>query len=1055
MDIPRHLKAIYNQLDGRNENNTNPVTNQVFDAMLRATRSAMRTVEAKGRCDVLKSLRKERIGTTNVEHSVKKLCVYRDGQGFKVSVMNKVKDMVMREKNNDAYTEYRRLRKEDNKIWRECKKLITGPVRDRYVSSWRLFITSYSKSSEEKGQKKIDWLVSKWRSKDEDVPDVLEGVKIGSGDDGFPREFECNPRLYGGVNVSDAERAALMLPPKFGLFEDVSITNCRIQMEEALNKLRWNRIYGGERQEEHLYNEETRTIDINHLRVTSLPFNPGVNMPGALKEEEELQLHTFKNEVMAAVGKMKKKGREWMNLGEEEREGLASLKEKARVGEVVCCITDKSGRWSCDTRENYRDACMEELREEDRTPQISMVENDQGERELNSHAAALLRMMGLKEGGESEGERLRNAVQAKGTGLAPFYGLRKDHKMAVGGDEGKGPRMRPLCGAKECSTRRTSYLLCQLLTPLIHEGGTQCGATEELLSQFERVNRVRDADPRWVVGSLDVVSLYPSLDIEVCSIMVARALMDSDLVFKGVNWMEVALYLRYHMDQEMLETEGLAGFCPKRRFDRRAPIFECSGSNLDKNVRYEPWVFPDEAPDEEVVRRMFCIAVGVMVKRTMELHDFVIDGKMFRQKKGGSIGLDLTGVVSDIFMLGWDKRLMERMVRKDMITVVYGRYKDDVNFIADARGLEGDTAVGRERDERIMDQVKVLADGIHESIRVEADCGYNHEDRQGRLPILDVEVWIGETVDGALKILHSHYMKDVSSRMVMGQRSAHGDNTKRNVMVNEVGRILRNCSVYLPGDEVADKVSYYVRRMEYAGYDKGFRYNVVKMAIRKHQRRIKKWRKGETMYARDGGVRDGVDRHRRKNRWYAGDDGKYESVMFIQATKGSELKNVVQRLAKKNKVKLRVVERAGLTMKKVLQRSDPYEKKKCGRTDCVVCECGRPGLCRNRGCGYQLMCKEDWKKYKGQTGRSVYERVGEEVRDWRNRDVKSPLWRHSQEYHQGGVFELEVKVTDKSFGMPSRRMITESVMIEQLDENETMNSKQEWTYVKLNKVRVG
>ena len=738
-----------------------------------------------------------------------------------------------------------------------------------------------------------------------------------------------------------------------------------------------------------------------------------------------------------------------------EREGLASLKEKAREGDIVCCVTDKSGRWSCDTRENYHDACMEEINDADSTPQISMVEHDQGERELNSHAAALLRMMGLKEGEGTAGERLRNAVQAKGTGLAPFYGLRKDRKVAVDSDEEKGPRMRPLCGAKECSTRRTSYLLCQLLTPLIPEGGTQCGSTEELLSQFERVNRIRDADPRWVVGSLDVVSLYPSLDIEVCSIMVALALMDSDLVFKGVKWMEVALYLRYHMDQETLEREGIADFCPKRRYDRRPPIFECSGSNLDKGVRYEPWIFPEDVPDEEMVRRMFCIAVGVMVRRTMELHDFVIDGKVFRQKKGGSIGLDLTGVVSDIFMLGWDKRLMERMAQEEIVTVVYGRYKDDVNFIADVRGVEEGTDIGKERDERIMDQVKVLADGIHGSIQVETDCGYNHEARQGRLPILDVEVWIGETEGGALKILHSHYMKDVSSRMMMAFRSAHGDNTKRNVMVNEVGRILRNCSVYLPWEEVAEKVSYYVKRMEYAGYAKDFRYDVVRLAIRKHQRRLKKWHGGEAMYAGDGRVRDRVDKRRSKEKWYAGDDGKYESVMFVQATKGSELKNVVQRLARKNKVKLRVVERAGLTMKKALQRSDPYEKKKCERADCVVCKYGRPGQCRSRGCGYQLMCKEDQKKYKGQTGRSIYERVGEEIRDWGNRDEKSPLWRHSQLFHQGRDFDVEVKLTDKSFGMPSRRMITESVMIEQLDENETMNSKLEWTYVKLNKVRVG
>ena len=97
-------------------------------------------------------------------------------------------------------------------------------------------------------------------------------------------------------------------------------------------------------------------------------------------------------------------------------------------------------------------------------------------------------------------------------------------------------------------------------------------------------------------------------------------------------------------------------------------------------------------------------------------------------------------------------------------------------------------------------------------LQVEIDCGYNHEERKGRLPVLDVEVWVGETEDGKLKILHSHYMKDVSSRLVMGSRSAHGENTKRNVMVNEICRILKNCSIYLPWEEAADKVSYFVKR---------------------------------------------------------------------------------------------------------------------------------------------------------------------------------------------------------------------------------------------------
>ena len=137
---------------------------------------------------------------------------------------------------------------------------------------------------------------------------------------------------------------------------------------------------------------------------------------------------------------------------------------------MVCCITDQSGRWACESKGSYKEACMNELRDAERTLEVSIEEHDKGERELNCHATALLRMMGLKEGEGCTGERLRHAVQAKGTNLAPFYGLRKDHKEVSEGSS--GPRVRPICGAEECSTKRVSYLLCQVLTPLIPQVGS-------------------------------------------------------------------------------------------------------------------------------------------------------------------------------------------------------------------------------------------------------------------------------------------------------------------------------------------------------------------------------------------------------------------------------------------------------------------------------------------------------------------------------------------------------------------------------------------------------
>ena len=364
--------------------------------------------------------------------------------------------------------------------------------------------------------------------------------------------------------------------------------------------------------------------------------------------------------------------------------------------------------------------------------------------------------------------------------------------------------------------------------------------------------------------------------------------------------------------------EGIGWICPKRRYDRRPPIFVSSGSNLDKKKRYEPWVFSRRPPDDVTTRNMFCMAVEVMVKRTMSLHDFRHDDKIFRQCEGGAIGMDLTGVVSDIFMCYWDKRLLGSMTEEGLQAVVYKRFKDDVNVIIeeDVEGPGRMREVGskEQREQRVMDEMKRLAEEIDESIKVEVDVGSNHRERDGRLPILDVEVWVGDSVTGGMKILHSHYMKDMASRCVMSFRSAHGENTRRNVMVNELCRIMKNCCVYGLWEELAGKVSYYMRRMEFSEYDEHFRFEVLKRALVRHDRRVERWKAGGSMF--EVGVEEGR-RKRSKRDWFRV-DRKYESVMFVQPTPGSVLKSKVQKIAKKNRLKIKVVEKAGSTVKTVL-----------------------------------------------------------------------------------------------------------------------------------------
>ena len=174
--------------------------------------------------------------------------------------------------------------------------------------------------------------------------------------------------------------------------------------------------------------------------------------------------------------------------------------------------------------------------------------------------------------------------------------------------------------------------------------------------------------------------------------------------------------------------------------------------------------------------------------------------------------------------------------------------------------------------------------------------------------------------------------------------------------------------------------------------------------------------------------------------------------MFVESTPRGELRQKVQQLVRKYKMKIKVVERVGTTIKHMIQRSDPFKKRGCGRVDCEVCIRGSGIDCRTSGCVYQLKCRSDDRKYRGTTSRTVYHRTKEEFADWKEKDEESPLWKHAQLHHGGGDFEIDIDILSRCFGKPSRRRITEAVPIDQLPSEETMNNKGEWSYIKLSKV---
>ena len=94
----------------------------------------------------------------------------------------------------------------------------------------------------------------------------------------------------------------------------------------------------------------------------------------------------------------------------------------------------------------------------------------------------------------------------------------------------------------------------------------------------------------------------------------------------------------------------------------------------------------------------------------MRMHDFQFDSTIYRQETGGSIGLDLTGVISDVYMCYWDRELIRRCREQLILFLLYKRYKDDINVAGDVSQA---VDVIQKDDREVMIKLKEIADNIN------------------------------------------------------------------------------------------------------------------------------------------------------------------------------------------------------------------------------------------------------------------------------------------------------------------------------------------------------
>lgn len=191
------------------------------------------------------------------------------------------------------------------------------------------------------------------------------------------------------------------------------------------------------------------------------------------------------------------------------------------------------------------------------------------------------------------------------------------------------------------------------------------------------------------------------------------------------------------------------------------------------------------------------------------------------------------------------------------------------------------------------------------------------------------------------------------------------------------------------------------------------------------------------------------EKRTKKETWYK--KGGYETVMFIPATPKSELKKIYEKTIENSKVKVKVIEKRGQTLKDILQKSRPTEKRKCEEKEkCMVCKCNSKSECRKDNVTYKITCEKCNKIYIGETSKNAFTRGQQHERQLYNKDKQSVLYRHIQQDHQEEDLRPTFKMTVvKSHKSALCRQITEAILINNTPRDKLINNKTEWGHTKM------
>ena len=171
-------------------------------------------------------------------------------------------------------------------------------------------------------------------------------------------------------------------------------------------------------------------------------------------------------------------------------------------------------------------------------------------------------------------------------------------------------------------------------------------------------NLVQDTSSRMVIVGADVEALYPSLEGVQVAEIIYRAVMETKVEFKGINYQEGCRYIALTSTAQECRLGPLRRVLPIRRHKSGTrPGVTGVGPAGATTGDQEQWEFPDVELTALEKRMIIARVMHTAVMALFRKHTYTFGGKYYLQKQGGPIGLRSTCCIARIVMLWWDKQL--------------------------------------------------------------------------------------------------------------------------------------------------------------------------------------------------------------------------------------------------------------------------------------------------------------------------------------------------------------------------------------------------------------